>query len=285
MMRREIEVVKSKKTKIGAVLFGVAALFGGMSSASAALVLNAAQPITEIVTVQPIIVSDTDGSNTANFFGNASQQAAIEGYIDSIWAQAGIDVNFLSANTWNNTYTNWGAGGPPDNGGATRPTSDLGKMVADGAAAGVASTDPNVINMYFVNIAAGFSLLSANSAAGLAFVGGNGVSQYVGGNLLTWAGGQEVIASVVAHEIGHNLGLGHITEVENLMQSAGSYGQGERLNASQIATALASNLSVAVTPVPVPPAALLFLSSLGAFSWLSRRRKTVEPVSEEAVAA
>ena len=69
-----------------------------------------------------------------------------------------------------------------------------------------------------------------NSAAGLAFVGGNGITAYVGSNLLTFQSGLEAIASVIAHEIGHNLGLPHIVEAENLMQAGGSPNEGERLN-------------------------------------------------------
>ncbi len=254
-------------------LIGALCLMGSVGSASAAHITNPAMAITDTVTVQPIIVSDTGGGNTATFFGNAGQQSSIEGLIDTIWAQAGIDVNFLTPNSWDSTFANWGIGGPPDNNGNTRPTSDLNTIVADGAAAGVTNADPNIINMFFVNIPAGFELLNQNTAAGLAFLGGNGITQYVGSNLLGFAGGLEVIASVVAHEIGHNLGLPHITELENLMQLAGSPNQGDRLSSSQIATALASNLSTTAV-VPVPPAFALMLSGLiGMFGVVARKRK------------
>jgi len=241
-------------------LAGAIFFIGGISTASAALVVNAASPITEVVNVQAIVVSDNDGTNTAEFFGNSSQQTAIEGFIDDIWAQAGIDINFLSANTWNSTFANNGTSDP-------RPNSDLATIVADGSSAGVANANPDVINMYFVNIAAGFGPLSENSAAGLAFLGGNGITQYVGSNLLSFTSGQEVIAGVVAHEIGHNLGLGHIAETDNLMESGSS---GQLLNSTQISTALASNFSVAV--VPVPPALVLFLSGLGVLGFYKRKR-------------
>ena len=82
-----------------------------------------------------------------------------------------------------------------------------------------------------------------------------------------FVGGQEAIASVVSHEIGHNLGLVHLVELEYLMASGSG---GQRLNAGQITTALASNFSVAV--VPVPPALVLFLSGLGVLGFYKRKR-------------
>ncbi len=200
----------------------------------AALVVNPPQPITQRVTVQPIIVSDTGGGNTAEMFGNATQQAAIEGFLDTIWAQAGIDVEWLAPNFWNNTTAN--------SGGFT-----LSDLMSNGASAGVSSSDPVVLNTYFVEITPGDFDRGENSANGLAWIGANGISQAVGDNLVTWPGGQEVVASVVAHEIGHNLGLGHVTESQNLMQSGSS---GELLNSSQITTALASNFSLPYSPLP-----------------------------------
>lgn len=206
---------------------------------ASALDVNPAVPISWDLTVQPIIVSDTSGSNTAEYFGNASQQASITGYIDDIWAQAGINVDWLVPTAWNNTDANQGNIG-------------LSTVVSNGDAAGVDSDSPTVLNMYFVEDILAFSdPFSENTAAGLAFVGGNGVTQYVGSNLLGFDGGRQTIASVVAHEIGHNLGLPHITEAYNLMQPGGSPNDGERLNAVQIGIATGSSLLVAV-PTDTP---------------------------------
>ena len=229
---------------------------------SFALTVNAALPITHSVSIQPIIVSDNNGGNTANYFGTPGQQSSIESFVDQIWSQAGIDVNFLTPNAWNNTFANWGTNGPPNNDGITRPTRDISAIISNGTRAGVTSASSEIINMFFVNIPAGFSLLSTNSTAGLARVNGNGVTQYVGTNLLTFDSGPEIIAGVVAHEIGHNLGLFHTrSRIGNLMSPGGDTSQ---LNGSQINTAISSNFSVeaAAAPVPVPAAFWLFGSAV-----------------------
>lgn len=238
--------------------------FAASGVVSAALIVDPAQPITEEVRVQAIIVSDDGGANTATYLGTALQQASIESFVDNIWAQAGIDVNFLPTVAYNSTFALEGTPGSND----PRPTADLSTIVSQADIAGVLHSDSNVLNMFFVNIPAGFSALSANTVAGLAFVGGNGITQYVGANLPGFTLGQEVVASVISHEIGHNLGLPHISEAENLMQEGGSPNQGERLNSSQIATALASSFSV-----PIPEPSSLTLLGLSAFCVFIRRRR------------
>lgn len=242
------------------------ALFGSVPSAFAALAINPAMDITQLVRVQPILVGNSDGSNRAEFFGNSSQQSIIEGFIDDIWAQAGIDVDFLPSTTWDSTRANNGLGLFGANG-----------TINSADAAGVNHPDPSVINMYFVNQVGG-SAHSENSASGVGVVGGSGVRQFVGTNLLDDTGGQEVIASVVAHEIGHNFGLPHIVMFQNLMQAANSPNDGEELNSGQIATALNSGLSVDVVvtpppPVPLPAAAWLFGSALLGLVGVRRRRR------------
>lgn len=192
----------------------------------AAVDTNPAMPIAYELTIQPIIVSNNNGSDTANYFGSAFQQNDIHTLIDQIWAQAGIDVTWLDPNAWNNTNANQGINELEDN-------------VAFGNAAGVGSSNPSVIDMYFVEEINEFGVgsFNENTTAGIAFTPGNGISAFVGSNLLLTGGGRDIIASVMAHEIGHNLGLPHINQAFNLMQEGGDPNQGERLSNSQINTA------------------------------------------------
>ncbi|MEM9940152.1 MAG: hypothetical protein AAF939_01100 [Planctomycetota bacterium] len=167
---------------------------------------NAAQ----VVYVQPIIVSNDDGSDTAAFFGNASQEADIKQTIDEIFAQASVDVEWLLPNTWNNSFANTGNS-------STRPEGDLSTIVDDGDSVGVGNTNPLVLDMYFVEVVPGFSDTSENTANGLAYVDFNGIGMHVGDNLLSFSSGRDVVARVAAHEIAHNLSLEHVQDPDNLM--------------------------------------------------------------------
>lgn len=193
----------------------------------------AVSPIVEQLTIQPIVVSNTNGSNTAVFFGSTTVATEIMERIDDIYYQANVDLVWNTANSWNNTFANEGNGG-------NRPNSDLTTVTQDGDQAGVGSPDTRVVDMYFVNIAAGFDQTNENTANGLAFIGLSGITIHIGDQLLGFDAGLDVIARVSAHEIAHNLGLVHVNASGNLMD------RGTNLNASQIATILASPMTVPI---------------------------------------
>jgi hypothetical protein len=214
-----------------AILFATAGL---AKAVSAAPIVNPAQPITKHVEVQLIQTALDNGTSPATVFGNAAQQAVIEAEIDQIWAQAGMDVIFLPTITrYNNTFAFQGTSGT-----GTRPQNDLNTIVANAGAAGILNSDPQVIDMFLLNVVPGFSPLNENTAAGLSYVAGNGVTGFVGDSLLTFGAGLDVVSAVFAHELGHNLGLDHTaTGGPNLMSPNGTT---QQLDSSQIATARAS---------------------------------------------
>lgn len=192
--------------------------------------------ITETITIQPIIVSNNNGSNSSEFFGTAAQEADIKEIMDEIFYQAGVDLIWLGENSWNNTFANVGNT-------TTRPESDLDTIVADGDSAGVGSSNPLVLDMYFVEVSAGFEDEGENTAYGLAYVSANGSTVSVGDNLLGFQAGRDVVASVMAHELAHNLGLSHVPGSNNLMATSGS---STALTSSQIEVILDSEFTVPV---------------------------------------
>ena len=202
----------------------------------------AESPIIQRVTIQPIVVANSDGSNRAEFFGNTAHEADIKQKIDDIFFQAGIDIEWNNERNWNNTFANVGNGGQ-------RNENDLFAITANGDSAGVGHNNSRVLDVYFVEVTPGFGETTENEANGLAFVDTNGITMHVGDNLVSFDAGRAVIASVVSHEIAHNLGLSHLvrpSDTNNLLYSGILPSTGDDLNASQIQTILDSQFSVPV---------------------------------------
>ena len=85
----------------------------------------------------------------------------------------------------------------------------------------------------------------------ISLTSGNGVTLWVGPNTPISTAGRDLIAHILAHEIGHNLGLLHITASQNLLLA--SYSPGELLNPSQTITARSSSFAVAVAEAGTKP--------------------------------
>ncbi len=240
---------------------------------SAALVLNSPIiPKTHRVFVNPIVVSDDDGSNTANYFGTPAMRSEIIGYVDDIWAQAGVDVEFLSATTYNSTFTNQGTG---DYSSSPRPVSDMDMILGDSNAP--LSSDPSILNFFFINVVPGTVTNPPPYLAGLGAVDANGITAIVSNSSLENFGSQglEDIASIVSHELGHNLGLDHETDVNNLM-TTGATRVGQQLNQAQIDLIFTDTPGVTdgfdfLQPIPEP--GVIGLLSLGVLAFLRRRTR------------
>jgi len=199
-------------------------------------ILPTQRGIEEVIIVQPIIAANSNGSNASEFFGNAQQEAEIKSLINQIYAQASIEVQFLPAQRVNDTFINVGLGS------GRRISGDLGRIISAGDARGLGHSESRVIDLYFVERVPNFEVVSENAANGLAFVGRSGIALHVGDNLVHSSAGRELIARVTAHELGHNLGLGHTEDIETLL----SDGSSTLLIPDQISQLIDSRLSIQV---------------------------------------
>jgi hypothetical protein len=229
------------------------------------------------VTIQPIQICDDGG-------GNCATTGFFEAETDKIWAQAGIDVNFLAMAQINETdYLDVTVGVAAVVAQETQDVMEAGRTLINDSAVTLA------INMFFVD-----SLDSSSGFYGLgcgapifstACAGGIGV--FIAGSVFTFNSGVGRL-DTIAHEIGHVLGLTHngfgAGGGNNLMTSGGSrtvpgsindiFPDGldlSQLTQAQIDEALSSGFVTDVVPIPEP--GTLVLLGIGLAGAAARRRR------------
>ncbi len=157
-------------------------------------------PITHEIVINPIQICDNSGATCAN-----TGLQTYEAEMDKIYAQAGIDIVFLPFQQLFDTSSLHLDAGAPIAG------SDASNFL--GGSRPLADPDPSVVNMWFAQ-----SLpYSSGTLFGLGLVGASGI-------LISDVVFAANRIDTLAHELGHNLGLGHDSPVhssENLMASGG----------------------------------------------------------------
>lgn len=148
----------------------------------------------------------------ATVFGTAEQDAAVQRKVNEIWAQAGIEIVFSEITEY---VSDFAFEGDPDDAGA-RPNSDL-EMIEEAVDAPTTASELD-IEMFFVERLPGRDFLAETEVAGVAVVDRPIAAIYVGFEALGTEEDLDAVAFVVSHEIGHCLGLQHLTGVGgNLM--------------------------------------------------------------------
>ena len=202
------------------------------NSNSTNFVSTASTQASKRITIRPIAVAESNGSNRGNFFGSAAQELEVKLLIDETYAAADVDISWQAVRNWNNSSAKL----------PNTTVAALESLTEAGDAAGFGSTNPTVIDMYFLNQSPGSTSSPDLSVNGFAFLDFSGVAFYNGDGLASTDNPEfrELTALIAAHEISHNLGLTHVTSQNNLQNPSPT---NDNLTSGQIATIRASQFS------------------------------------------
>jgi len=145
-----------------------------------------------VLIVQPIVTQSDDGKNPASM-------ALPEELVDKSYEKAGVDFRFLEPIFYNSTKARDGL-------------INLDEIVKNAQKTGILRGQKDIVNMFFVN-----AVDEETGPLGRGMMGGNLTFIALGvNNEMDLDELKNMQAFVISHEVGHNLGLQHAVDDENV---------------------------------------------------------------------